>query len=110
VSHEGAHRAALKGDRQAADNPLCMVWFYTRAAERLQAETSVDPETADYLLILRWPDGRVQTERFATTEAFQVRLDALAESLEAGRWHQDGPPVLLTAGWAHGGTGKLTIH
>jgi hypothetical protein len=86
-----------------------MVWFYTRAAERLQAETSVDPDTADYVLTLRWPDGRVEIERFPTTDAFQ--LDALAQSLQAGRWHQDGPPVVMTEGWPRPDQRRnLTVH
>ena len=88
-----------------------MVWFFTRDAEKLKAETRFDNDTREYILTLQWPDGRSQTERFPDQAAFQARLDALVRELAAERWTQDGPPELLREGWRHtpGGGGE-TVH
>lgn len=79
-----------------------MLWLYTRDAETLQAETVFDNATSEYVLILRWADGRVESERFAEVAAFQARLDGLRGELETARWNQIGGPQLLQHGWPEG--------
>lgn len=88
-----------------------MVWFFTRGAEKLKAETRFDDRAREYVLTLEWPDGRRETERFPDTAAFQRRLDGLKEQLDAERWSQEGPPTLLADGWRRGrGDGGGTVH
>jgi len=76
-----------------------MLWFYNRESQKLEAETRFDNISGQYVLILRWPDGRVETETFPDAASFQRRVDRLALTLEAERWSQDGSPVLLQDGW-----------
>lgn len=76
-----------------------MIWFYTRESKTLRAETRFDNDTAEYVLILHWPDGRTEIERFPDTASFQSRLDALQKYLKDEQWQQKGPPELLADGW-----------
>ena len=88
-----------------------MLWFYTRERETLKAETRFDNQTGEYVLILHWPDGREETERFPDPTSFQRRLEALNQRLEAEHWRPDGPPQLLPNGWprsrGEGGGGSV---
>ncbi len=88
-----------------------MVWFFTRGAEKLKAETRFDNQTREYVLTLEWPDGRREIERFPKTADFQRRLDTLKDQLDAERWNQEGPPTLLAGGWrATRDDGGGTVH
>ena len=87
-----------------------MIWFFTRDAEKLKAETRFDNETREYVLTLHWPDGRSQTERFPNTAAFQRRVGALKGQLEAERWQQDGPPMFVRDGWRDSDDDDETVH
>ena len=76
-----------------------MVWFYTRDCASLRVETCYDNETAEYVAVVVRPDGRQQTERFLTREAFREWLMALEQQLQHERWMPDGPVHVLAGGW-----------
>ena len=78
-----------------------MVWFYKRDHVSLSVETRYDNETAEYVAIVVRPDGRRQTERFLTREAFREGLMALEQQLQQEQWTPDGPPHVLPDGWPH---------
>lgn len=80
-----------------------MVWFWERGSESIRLETCVDDKTREYLVILRWPNGKRQTERFPDLASFRVRLATLEEQLEGDHWkHQSGGPVSLIDSWPEG--------
>ena len=96
----GASQApALFSRRFAGVTTILMVWFYERDHVSLSLETRYDNETAEYVAILRHPDGRRQTERFATGEALREWLVTLEQKLASERWTADGPPHFLPDGW-----------
>ena len=75
-----------------------MLWFFDRAEERLQIETLYDNAANEFVAIVRWPDGRAQTERFADMETFRRWLLSLEQALEFARWKSKSPMV-LPYGW-----------
>ncbi len=76
-----------------------MLWFYTRDRESLQLETRYDNQTSEYVGILRHPDGRQETKRFSSNEAFRAWLLQLDHNLIAEHWTADGSPYILPDGW-----------
>jgi len=76
-----------------------VIWFFDRAGERLQLETRYDNATREYLLVIRHPNGRMETERFKDQDTFGARMKVMEEWLTHERWTQEGPPVLLAHGW-----------
>jgi len=78
-----------------------MVWFYKRDRASLSLETRYDNETSEYVAVVVRPDGREQTQRFLTREAFREALMALEQQLQHEQWTPDGPPHVLPDGWPH---------
>jgi hypothetical protein len=76
-----------------------MLWFYARNRVSLSLETRFDNETAEYVAIVYHPDGRRQTERFDTREAFHEWLVTTEQTLASDHWKPDGPPHVLPDGW-----------
>jgi hypothetical protein len=76
-----------------------MLWFFERNEESLRLETRYDNDTSEFVLMVRWPNGREQTERFIDREAYRVRLVALENGFQTERWVRHGPPVILPDGW-----------
>ena len=76
-----------------------MVWFYKRDRASLSVETRYNNETAEYVAIVTRPDGRQETERFRTREAFREWLMAMEQQLAHERWEVDGPPHVVPDGW-----------
>jgi len=76
-----------------------MVWFFERDEECLNVETRYDNDTREYVVIVRYADGREETERFTDPQKYRVRLLALENRLETDRWLREGPPMLLPDGW-----------
>ncbi len=77
-----------------------MLWFFERNDESLKLETLYDNDAAEYVVNVRYPDGREQTERFADSDAFGSWLVTFERSLETDRWKSPaGGPVLLPYGW-----------
>jgi hypothetical protein len=76
-----------------------MIWFWSRAKEKMQLETRFDNDTKEYLLTIRYPDGRQEFERFPDITSFQQRLVSLERQLEADHWIQSGTPALDPSGF-----------
>ena len=70
-----------------------MIWFWSRAKDRLQLETRFDTDTSEYLLTIRYPDGRQEFERFRDEMSFRNRLASLERQLESDHWVQSGKPA-----------------
>ena len=76
-----------------------MVWFFERSQESLRLETRYDNETREYVVIVHYPDGREETERFTDPLKYRARLLDLEDHLDSERWLPDGPPMILADGW-----------
>jgi hypothetical protein len=75
-----------------------MLWFFERKDERLRLETRYDNDRHEFVAVIRWPDGREQTERFTEIREFRKYLVALDRVLEFARWKPTSP-VFLPYGW-----------
>jgi len=78
-----------------------MLWIYERSNETLRIETKFDNATAEYLLIIHWPDGTEQAERFSGGANFQLRLEGLEQQLSTEAWQSRGV-TMLRDGWKIG--------
>ena len=78
-----------------------MLWIYERSNETLRIETRFDNDTTEYLLIIHWPDGTEQAERFSSGASFQLRLESLEQQLETEEWQSRGVRTLRD-GWKIG--------
>lgn len=76
-----------------------MIWLYERCDEELRLETRFDNATGEFVLVQYQAGGAADTERFLTEDAFRARLVTLSAALEAARWNQKGPPVIVSDGW-----------
>jgi hypothetical protein len=77
-----------------------MLWFFERDDESLRLETRYDNDSAEFLAIVRWPDGREKIERFTDLEGFRKWLVAFDNRVAAERWTPNAP-VILPSGWPH---------
>jgi hypothetical protein len=75
-----------------------MVWMFERGPESFELETRYDNDAAEFVLIIHWPNGNPQIERFAQASEFRNRLAVLEQRLDADNWVQHGP-MLLHEGW-----------
>jgi hypothetical protein len=76
-----------------------MIWFWSRAKEKLQLETRFDNDSREYVLTIRYPDNRPEFERFPDVASFQKRLTSLERQLEADHWVQAGTPSFDPSGF-----------
>ena len=76
-----------------------MLWFFEREAQSLRLETRYDNDSSEYVVIVHWPDGREETERFTDQDTYRRRLVELENRLETDHWSRQGPPVVLPNGW-----------
>jgi hypothetical protein len=76
-----------------------MIWFWSRAKEKLQLETRFDNDSREYVLTIRYPDNRQEFERFPDVASFQKRLTSLEGQLEADHWVQAGTPAFDPSGF-----------
>jgi hypothetical protein len=76
-----------------------MLWFYERDTIVLRLETRYDSETAEYVALLHYPDGRQELQRFRKLESFRQWLVALEGTLAADQWTRKGSPDILPDGW-----------
>ena len=76
-----------------------MLWFFERDDESLRLETRYDNDASEYVAIVRHPDGRKDTYRFAAAEAFRSWLLGFEESLRDEYWVSQSQPVILPDGW-----------
>jgi hypothetical protein len=72
----------------------------TSLRQTLSVETRYDNETAESVAVVVHPDGRQQTERVLTREAFREWLLALEQRLSHEQWMPDGPVYVLPDGWS----------
>jgi hypothetical protein len=76
-----------------------MIWFWSRATEKMQLETRFDNDSKEYVLTIRFADGREEFERFPEMTLFRQRLVTLETQLEADQWVQSGTPIFDPAGF-----------
>jgi hypothetical protein len=76
-----------------------MLWIYRRDKETLQIETRFESTVAEFVLVIRRPDGTQEEERFQEAASFGRRLEILEKQVEAERWTSAGAPVFLRDGW-----------
>jgi len=76
-----------------------MLWFFERNHEVAQLETRFDNETAEYVAVIRWPDGREDIARSSDVESYRSLLVTFEQQLQTAQWRCDGPPVILPDGW-----------
>lgn len=75
-----------------------MLWWFGRNEESLRLETRYDNETAEFVAIVRHPDGREQVERFTEADDFRSWLVAFERDLESQSW-TGRAPLILSDGW-----------
>ena len=75
-----------------------MLWFYERDQCALTLETRYDAVAAQFVVRVRWPDGREQTQRFPDLQTLDGWLVAFGGLLETERWRQS-KTVVLPYGW-----------
>lgn len=76
-----------------------MIWFFSRDTDELRVETRYDNGAANYLLVVNWPDGRRQTERFSTESDFRDRVVELQQTIDVDGWLSSGSPQIVREGW-----------
>ena len=76
-----------------------MIWFFSRDDKDLRIETRYDNEAADYVLVVHWPDGRSQSERFSVESQFRSRVVEFQKYIEDEGWASSGSPEIIRDGW-----------
>jgi hypothetical protein len=77
-----------------------MLWFFERKGERLNLETTYDNAAGEYVVNIRYPDGREEGQRFRSGATFRAWLMTFERTMETQRWtSRDGGPVILPYGW-----------
>ena len=76
-----------------------MLWCFERADESLTLETRYDNDTAEFVVIVRHPDGREQTERFTDGDEYGEWLETFERNLEHQHWTRPSGPVVMPDGW-----------
>jgi hypothetical protein len=77
-----------------------MIWFFERRDARLLYEIRRQADGDDYELVVTFPDGRQEVEKFADAHALIERSHRLQEALRSQGWT---PPAPL-------GRGASTMH
>jgi hypothetical protein len=68
-----------------------MIWFFERKNSRLLYEIRRQPDGDDYELVVTFPDGRQEVEKFDDAHALIERSHALQEALRAQGWVPPAP-------------------
>ena len=63
-----------------------MLWYFQRHHARLHDEIRRQPDGLDYELVITFPDGRQEIERFPDADAVVERSLALQHSLAKAGW------------------------
>jgi hypothetical protein len=72
-----------------------MIWFFERHDDRLHYEIRHDPNGPDYELVITYPDGRQEIERYSDSGALLARSTDLQLTLSADGWQ---PPAARLRG------------
>jgi hypothetical protein len=70
---------------------VCMLWFFQKHHARLHYEIRRQTDGLDYELVITFPDGRQEIERFPDAEAVVQRSLALQHSLAQAGWRPPRP-------------------
>jgi hypothetical protein len=70
-----------------------MTWLFLREETELRIEARYDGDAAEYVLVVNWPDGLYQTERFRSQSEFRRRLVELQERIDEEGWRWSGSPA-----------------
>jgi len=63
-----------------------MIWFFERQTSRLLYEIRRQVDGDDYELVVTFPDGRQEVEKFKDAVSLIERSQSLQESLRADGW------------------------
>jgi hypothetical protein len=74
-----------------------MIWFFERQDARLLYEIRRQADGDDYELVVTFPDGRQEVEKFEDALALAERSKRLQDTLRAQGW---APPVATARGVA----------
>lgn len=74
-------------------------WFFSRDETDLRIERGSDNQAADYVLVIYWPDGRIQTERFSVESQFENQVIEFQKYIEDERRVFSRSPEILPDGW-----------
>ena len=72
-----------------------MIWFFERDAARLLYEIRRQPDGDDYELVLTFPDGRQEVEKYQDPHKLIERSQRLQEFLRREGW----VPPTTSRGW-----------
>ena len=72
-----------------------MIWFFERKDARLLYEIRRHPDGDDYELVVTFPDGQQEVEKFEDPHALIERSERLQDTLRAEGW---APPVPVSRG------------
>lgn len=76
-----------------------MLWFFERDDESLKLETRYENETSEFVVVVRYPDGREQSERFTDGPSCRGWLEAFEQNLAVHHWAGRSGPIILPYGW-----------
>ncbi len=77
-----------------------MLWFFQRNDESLKIETQFDNDKAEYVAVVRYPDGQEQAQRFSNGDEFGKWLETFEQHLVHDHWtRRPEGPVILPYGW-----------
>ena len=68
-----------------------MIWFFERREARLLYEIRRQADGDDYELVVTFPDGRQEIEKFGDPHALIERSQRLQESLRRQGWNPPAP-------------------
>jgi hypothetical protein len=72
-----------------------MIWFFERRDARLLYEIRRQADSDDYELVVTFPDGRQEVEKFEDPHALIERSERLQDTLRAQGW---APPASTVRG------------
>jgi hypothetical protein len=69
-----------------------MLWFFEKRQARLRYEVRLQTDGPHYELVITFPDGRQEVERFPSADAVAERSAALRDSLAEAGWQPPPRP------------------
>jgi hypothetical protein len=75
-----------------------MLWCFERDDESLKLEMRYDNDTSEFVVIVRHPDGREQTDRFTDGDEYGAWLETFERNLEDQHWTRRSGPAIMPDG------------